>query len=287
MISALVQELAGWIERLPPRQERMEALAATLRQDFGQRHEPVTAGAVTGIEGAAHRYCRHLMLHFHPDGNLVVDRTPPGWPPDDAGEIRRHAWPISSVRRTEDGLALVAVDSMPSFAHSRPFVEAVIALAGGARGVALDLRHNGGGDPETVATIVGWLCGAGLDISEVFYRDRVRHWTTRRPEPPRRHSGRHPDQRPDLLLRRGAGLPPAGPPPRPGDRPDHARRGRPRDPGERDSAGPGDPARGVRRGRSDRRQLGGHRRTPRHRDERGRHRGNGPRHVASGHTMSG
>jgi len=44
--------------------------------------------------------------------------------------------------------------------------------------VALDLRRNGGGDPETVATIVGWLCGPGLDISDVVYRDRVQHWTT-------------------------------------------------------------------------------------------------------------
>ena len=37
MISALVQELAGWVERLPPRQERMEALAAALREEFGDR----------------------------------------------------------------------------------------------------------------------------------------------------------------------------------------------------------------------------------------------------------
>ena len=67
---------------------------------------------------------------------------------------------------------------MPSFAVSRPFVQAAIALAGGARGVALDLRRNGGGDPETVATVVGWLCGPGLELSSVVYRDRVRHWAT-------------------------------------------------------------------------------------------------------------
>jgi C-terminal processing protease CtpA/Prc len=29
-----------------------------------------------------------------------------------------------------------------------------------------------------VARIVGWLCGPGLDVSDVVYRDRVRHWTT-------------------------------------------------------------------------------------------------------------
>jgi C-terminal processing protease CtpA/Prc len=178
MISALAQELAGWVKRLPPRQPRMDALAAMLRTEFGDQDEPVTSEAVVAIEAAAHRYCRHLELHFHPDGDLVVDRTAPGWPPDDASEVRRFAWPISAVRRTDDGMAMVSVDSMPSFAPSRPFLEAAITLAHGARGVALDLRHNGGGDPETVAMIVGWLCGSGLDISDVVYRDRGRHWVT-------------------------------------------------------------------------------------------------------------
>jgi hypothetical protein len=178
VIDALVQELTGWLERLPPAQPRMAALVAALREEFGGRHTPVTAAAVAAIETTAHRYCRHLQLHFHPDGDLVVDRNAPGWPQEDEAEIRRLGAPISSVRRTDDGLAVVAVDSMPSFAASEPFVRAAITLAQGARGVALDLRHNGGGDPETVATIVGWLCGPGLDISDVVYRDRARHWTT-------------------------------------------------------------------------------------------------------------
>jgi hypothetical protein len=178
MISALVQELGAWVEQLPPPQDRMAALTAALRAEFGDRDEPVTAEAVTAIEATAQRYCRHLMLHFHPSGDLVVDRTAPGWSPDDDSEIRRHGRPISAVRRTDDGLAIVSVASMPSFAASRPFLEAAIALANDARGVMLDLRHNGGGDPETVAMLVGWLCGRDLDLSDVVYRDGTRHWTT-------------------------------------------------------------------------------------------------------------
>ena len=178
VIKTVVHELAAWVQRLPPRQPRMEALAAALVENFGDHAEPVTSAGLASIEAVGHRFCRHLQLELHPAGDLVVDRTAPGWPPEDATEIRRLGAPISSVRRTDDGLAVVAVDSMPSFAVSRSFVEAAIALADGARGVALDLRRNGGGDPETVATVVGWLCGPDLDLSSVVYRDRVRHWTT-------------------------------------------------------------------------------------------------------------
>ena len=178
MISTLAQELASWIERLPPPQPRLEGLAAALRAEFGDRDEPVTATGVGAVEATAQRYSRHLVLDFHSEGELVVDRTAPGWPAEDETEIRRRGAPISAVRRTDEGLAIVAVDSMPSLAVTRRFIEAAIALTEGARGVALDLRHNGGGDPETVAMIVGWLCGPGLDISDVVYRDQVRHWTT-------------------------------------------------------------------------------------------------------------
>jgi hypothetical protein len=178
MIGALAQELAGWVERLPPDQPRMAALAAALREELGDREEPVSAPGLKAIEAVAHRYSRHLTLDFHPDGDLVVDPTPPGWPPDDADEIRRSGAPIYSVRRTDDGLAVVEMGSMPSFAVTRSFVAAAIALADGARGVALDLRSNGGGDPETVAMVVGWLCGPDQDISDVVYRDRTRHWVT-------------------------------------------------------------------------------------------------------------
>jgi C-terminal processing protease CtpA/Prc len=178
MIGALAQELAGWVERLPPPQPRMEALAAALVEEFGTSRERVTAAGLTAIESVAHRFSRHLQLELHPDGDLVVDRSAPGWPAEDPPDVRRSGAPVSSVRRTADGLAVVAVDSMPSFAATRSFVAAAIALADGARGVALDLRHNGGGDPETVAMIVGWLCGPDQDISDVVYRDRTRHWVT-------------------------------------------------------------------------------------------------------------
>ena len=44
----------------------MDALAAALVEEFGDRAEPVTAAGLTAIEAVAHRYCRHLELEFHP-----------------------------------------------------------------------------------------------------------------------------------------------------------------------------------------------------------------------------
>lgn len=97
--NVLVHELAGWVQRLPPPQPRMAALAASLRKEFGGRDEPVTAAGVATVEAVAHQYCRHLELHFHPAGELVVDRAAPGWPDEDAAAVSRSGAPISSVRR--------------------------------------------------------------------------------------------------------------------------------------------------------------------------------------------
>ena len=112
------------------------------------------------IEEVAHAFSRHLALEYVADGTLVPDRDPPGWPPQDPGEVALRAGSVGEVRRRPDGAGVLALDSLDSVHLAAPYLEAAFALLRGARGVVLDLRRNSGGDPGTVALVLDWLLGA-------------------------------------------------------------------------------------------------------------------------------
>lgn len=174
----LVGRLTQWLSVLPPDQPRITTLIGELQTTFGERSGSVSAEVVTEIERLAWRHSRHLELSFVAEGGLSVDQESPGWDPDDVPSIRRRAANVSSVRRTEQGVAILALDGLPDLDLAEPYLDAAITLTAGATGILLDLRRNGGGDPATVAKIIGWLCGPGLHISDVIYRDRTQRWIT-------------------------------------------------------------------------------------------------------------
>jgi hypothetical protein len=173
----LTSGLCGWLERLFPDRDRGERLQAALRERFGADTRAVTAELCAEIEIAAHAYSRHFALEYVEDGSLVADRDPPGWPPQEAGEVALRAGSVGEVRRA-DGAGVLALDSLDGVHLAAPYLEAAFALLRGARGVVLDLRRNGGGDPGTVALVLDWLLGAPTQISDVIYRDRTRQWWT-------------------------------------------------------------------------------------------------------------
>ena len=259
-VADLVGRLNGWLRRLMPEGPRRDRLTGALAAAADGR--PVTAAACRRVEQVAWQHSRHLELQFDPAGRNRPDEEPRGWPAADPAGTRIRAAGVSAVRRLDDGTGLIVVDALESWAVARPYVDAAFALARGSARVVLDLRANGGGDPATVAAIAGWLLGdAAQELSEVVYRDRRRQWWTadRPPGTALTQDVSVLVAGADLLVRRGAGLPPAGA--RPGDRGrrGHPGRGRPR------HAGPAHPARarvaagGVRPGRPHRRQLGRHR----------------------------
>jgi len=176
---ALVSTLCGWIDRLFPDADRGERLGRALGERFGDDTRPVTGELCREIEVVAHGFSRHFALEYVADGTFVPDSEPPGWPPQDPGEVRLRAGSVGEVTRRPDGLGVLALDSLDGVHIAAPYLEAAFALLRGARGVVLDLRRNGGGDPGTVTLVLDWMLGAEpTHVSDVVYRDRTRQWWT-------------------------------------------------------------------------------------------------------------
>jgi hypothetical protein len=177
--AALTSGLCSWLDRLFPDRDRGERLQQALRERFGGDARAVDAELCGEIETAAHAFSRHFALEYVEDGSLVPDRDPPGWPPQDPGEVALRAGSVGEVRRLPGGAGVLALDSLDGVRLAAPYLEAAFALLRGARGVVLDLRRNGGGDPGTVALVLDWLLGEQpTHISDVVYRDRTRQWWT-------------------------------------------------------------------------------------------------------------
>ena len=180
---ALAADLCGWIDRLFPDADRGERLKRALCERFGDDVRAVDSGVCGEMEAVAHEFSRHVALEYVAAGTLVPDADPPGWPPQDPREVELRAGSVGAVGRRPDGVGVLALDGLDGVHIAAPYLEAAFALLRGARGVVLDLRRNGGGDPGTVALVLGWLLGGeATHVSDVIYRDRTRQWwTTGRP----------------------------------------------------------------------------------------------------------
>jgi C-terminal processing protease CtpA/Prc len=176
---ALTVDLCTWLDRLFPDRERGGRLMRALEERFGADERAVTAELCREVEAVAHGFSRHFALEFVADGSLVPDAEPPGWPPQDAREVRERAGSVGEVSRRPDGVGVLALDSLDGVHLAAPYLEAAFAHLRGARGVVLDLRRNGGGDPGTVTLVLDWLLGAEpTHVCDVIYRDRTRQWWT-------------------------------------------------------------------------------------------------------------
>ena len=177
--AALASDLCAWIDRLFPDADRGERFKRTLDERFGDDARAVTDALCREVEAVAHAFSRHLALEYVADGSLVPDTEPPGWPPQDPREVRLRAGSVGEVIRRPDGVGVLALDGHDGVHIAAPYLEAAFALLRGARGLVLDLRRNGGGDPGTLTLVLDWLLGAQpTHISDVIYRDRTRQWWT-------------------------------------------------------------------------------------------------------------
>jgi hypothetical protein len=84
---------------------------------------------------------------------------------------------VGTVTRDPDGAGVLALDGLDGVHIAGPYLQAAFALLQGARGVVLDLRRNGAGDPGTVMLVLDWLLGTETTpISGVLCKDRAREW---------------------------------------------------------------------------------------------------------------
>jgi hypothetical protein len=175
----LARLLRAWIDRLFPDRERGERLMRALDEGFGNDARAVSDELCREVEAVAHGFSRHLALEYVAAGSLVPDTQPPGWPPQDPLEVQSRAGSVGEVARRADGVGVLALDGLDGVHLAAPYLQAAFALLRGARGVVLDLRRNGGGDPGTATLVLDWLLGGEpTHISDVIYKGRTRQWWT-------------------------------------------------------------------------------------------------------------
>jgi tetratricopeptide (TPR) repeat protein len=156
-------------------QGQLEAGAYDALADAQAFAERLTAD----LQGVAHD--RHLRVRVRPAPPAGGEREDP-----DAliaaqlRQIRAENYGFARVERLEGNVGYLDLRGFGPLELVRPTAEAAMRLLAGADAVIVDLRHNGGGSPETVRFLSSYLFGERTHLNSLYWREGDRteeFWT--------------------------------------------------------------------------------------------------------------
>ena len=125
---------------------------------------------------------KHLTLSYAPS-SPGADQSQ-----SKSGHPKKHN-DVKSIELFSGGLAYLRIDSFTRLSDSKAEFECAFQLVSDAEALVLDLSKNGGGNPDTVALVAGYLLGPDKEIAKLVDRKGVVLTTIRTPSTPSRFAG--------------------------------------------------------------------------------------------------
>ena len=176
--------------------EKAKQIEAVLRQRLKEgKYDRITNGyrlarqLTADIHGAARDL--HLKVWFHPRLALPGEADGPAPATQAQWEqrnnfitrmIMRHtaSRSVKKVDRLNPGIGYLEISSFPdAFLMAEKYAAAMDELADTA-GLIVDLRHNGGGDPQAVVLLISYFVDQRTRLNDIWDRETgntVQHWT--------------------------------------------------------------------------------------------------------------
>lgn len=141
---------------------------------------------------------RHFRVRYDPEFKPQADEDAPPTPKavgEGRAQAARRGWGIAKVEILPGNVGLLDVRGFGPAEFCGPAFTNAIGLLSGTYALILDLRQNGGGDPETVALLCSYFFDEGdvRHLNDIYNRpkDRTRqYWTMAVPGP--RYGGTKP-----------------------------------------------------------------------------------------------
>ncbi len=141
----------------------------------GKYDDARTAGELAGrlsAEASAVTHDKHLnVFSVQEPQQPRSTEAPPRMPAAEAG--------VARADRLTGGVGYIEVIGFPPVISSKRVVDRAMASLSGSRALIIDVRRNGGGDPESVAYLVSFLIPPGRAINDIISRVAKTTETTR------------------------------------------------------------------------------------------------------------